>query len=70
MRIALNTSGAERGHLFQVAAYSETAQDISAPEGREVQVGKGSIRQDGRTLHDMYLFEVKKPSESKQPSDY
>lgn len=32
--------------------------------------GKGSIRQDGRTLHDMYLFEVKKPSESKQPYDY
>lgn len=32
--------------------------------------GKGSIRQDGRTLHDMYLFEVKKPSESKQPYDF
>ncbi|GGH18555.1 ABC transporter substrate-binding protein [Alsobacter metallidurans] len=27
--------------------------------------GKGSIRPDGRKLHDMYLFEVKKPSESK-----
>jgi len=23
--------------------------------------GKGSIRKDGRTLHDMYLFEVKRP---------
>lgn len=32
--------------------------------------GKGSIRKDGRTLHDMYLFEVKKPSESKKPYDY
>jgi branched-chain amino acid transport system substrate-binding protein len=32
--------------------------------------GKGSIRKDGRTLHDMYLFEVKKPSESKGPYDY
>jgi branched-chain amino acid transport system substrate-binding protein len=32
--------------------------------------GKGSIRKDGRTLHDMYLFEVKKPAESKQPYDY
>src|SRR5215217_7143948 len=26
--------------------------------------GKGTIRQDGRKIHDMYLFEVKKPSES------
>ena len=32
--------------------------------------GKGSIRKDGRTLHDMYLFEVKTPAESKQPYDY
>ena len=32
--------------------------------------GKGSIRVDGRTIHDMYLFEVKQPSESKQPYDY
>lgn len=32
--------------------------------------GKGSIRKDGRTLHDMYLFEVKKPAESKAPYDY
>ena len=32
--------------------------------------GKGSIRQDGRKLHPMYLFEVKKPSESKYPWDY
>ena len=27
--------------------------------------GKGEIRQDGRKIHDMYLFEVKKPAESK-----
>jgi len=32
--------------------------------------GKGTIRVDGRHLHDMYLFEVKKPSESKGPWDY
>lgn len=31
--------------------------------------GKGSIRIDGRTIHNMYLFEVKKPSESKGPWD-
>nr|WP_244965608.1 ABC transporter substrate-binding protein [Methylobacterium soli] len=27
--------------------------------------GKGEIRADGRKIHDMYLFEVKKPAESK-----
>ena len=32
--------------------------------------GKGTIRVDGRKLHPMYLFEVKKPSESKAPWDY
>ena len=32
--------------------------------------GKGTIRADGRKLHDMYLFEVKKPDESKGPWDY
>ena len=32
--------------------------------------GKGTIRADGRKIHDMYLFEVKKPEESKGPWDY
>ncbi|WP_225785183.1 ABC transporter substrate-binding protein [Xenophilus sp. Marseille-Q4582] len=32
--------------------------------------GKGMIRADGRFVHDMYLVEVKKASESKQPWDY
>ncbi len=31
--------------------------------------GKGTVRADGRKIHDMYLFEVKKPEESKQPWD-
>jgi branched-chain amino acid transport system substrate-binding protein len=29
----------------------------------------GRIREDGRMVHDMYLFEVKKPSESKERWD-
>lgn len=32
--------------------------------------GKGQVRADGRKIHDMYLFEVKKPEESKGPWDY
>ena len=30
----------------------------------------GKIRADGRMVHDMYLVQVKKPSESKYPWDY
>jgi len=32
--------------------------------------GKSWIRPDGRKMHDMYLFEVKTPAESKGPWDY
>jgi branched-chain amino acid transport system substrate-binding protein len=32
--------------------------------------GKGRVRADGRKIHPAYLFEVKKPSESKGPWDY
>jgi branched-chain amino acid transport system substrate-binding protein len=28
-------------------------------------MGKGTVRVDGRKVHPMYLFEVKKPEESK-----
>ncbi len=31
---------------------------------------KGSIRADGRGIHDMYLYAVKTPAESKKPWDY
>ncbi len=32
-------------------------------------LGKGTVRADGRKIHPMYLFEVKKPAESKGPWD-
>src|SRR5215831_15896235 len=32
--------------------------------------GRGTIRADGRKLHPAYLFEVKKPEESKYPGDF
>ena len=32
--------------------------------------GTGEVRVDGRHIHPMYLFEVKKPEESKGPWDY
>ncbi len=36
----------------------------------DVLFGQGEVRADGRKLHDMYLFRVKKPDESKGPWDY
>ena len=30
----------------------------------------GKVLENGRMVHDLYLFEVKKPSESKKPWDY
>jgi branched-chain amino acid transport system substrate-binding protein len=32
--------------------------------------GKGEVRIDGRVTHDMHLFEVKSPQQSKEPWDY
>ena len=36
----------------------------------DVTFGKGRVREDGRHMHPMYLWEVKKPDESKAPWDY
>ena len=33
-------------------------------------VKNGRIREDGRMVHEMYLYEVKTPAESKEPWDY
>src|SRR5260221_12891169 len=32
--------------------------------------GKGAVRADGRKIHPAYLFDVKKPADSKYPCDY
>jgi len=36
----------------------------------DVTFGKGKVREDGRQMHDMFLWQVKKPEESKAPWDY
>lgn len=38
--------------------------------GKDDLFGAGIVRRDGRYLHDMFLFEVKKPEDSKEPWDY
>ncbi len=62
-------------YLNAVAAVgSDNAKD-AVPEmkklkGKDKLFGDVTIRQDGRVIHPMYLFEVKKPEESKYPYDY
>ena len=45
----------------------------TAMKGKEFKdelFGVTTVRADGRAIHPLYLFEVKKPSESKEPYDY
>ncbi|MEP9349147.1 ABC transporter substrate-binding protein [Xanthobacter sp. KR7-225] len=56
------------------AAGTDEAQAVMA-KMREIKVNdffakNGVIRKDGRFVHDMYVYQVKKPSESKYPWDY
>src|SRR3954465_4457421 len=62
-------------YLSAVAATgSDAAQDVVPQmkkfKGKDKLLGDVTIRQDGRVIHPMYLFEVKKPEESKYPYDY
>jgi branched-chain amino acid transport system substrate-binding protein len=36
----------------------------------DIVFGKGRLREDGRKIHDTYLFQVKTPGQSKEPWDY
>ncbi len=36
----------------------------------DIVFGKGRLREDGRKIHDTYLFQVKTPAQSKEPWDY
>ena len=43
---------------------------MKAMETDDPLFGRGTIRADGRKIHDMFLYEVKKPEESKAAWDY
>lgn len=63
-------------HYLKAAAATKSrdaAANMAWMKGNETDdplFGKGTIRVDGRKMHPVYLFEVKKPSESKGPWDY
>jgi branched-chain amino acid transport system substrate-binding protein len=52
------------------ASGAETVARMKAMPTDDDAFGSGTIRPDGRKLHPSYLFEVKKPEESRGPFDY
>jgi len=63
-------------HLIKAMAQTKSAADgvrlvdaMKAMPTDDPLFGKGQIRADGRHIHPMYLFETKKPSESKSKWD-
>jgi len=63
-------------HYFKaIQAAGSDDPAIVMPKMRELPINdffarNGKLRADGRMVHDMYLLQVKKPSESKYPWDY
>ena len=62
-------------YLKSVAAAKSDDAAVVAQKMRELPIQdavmhNASIRPDGRVIHDMYLYQVKAPAESKGPWDY
>jgi branched-chain amino acid transport system substrate-binding protein len=80
-RIGRVPSGAQAGVYSSVTHYLKAVKAAGTTDAAAVMkimketpindmfAKNGRIREDGRMVHDMYLFEVKKPSESKGRSD-
>ena len=67
--------GSTTHYLKAVKAAGTTDSTAVMAEMRKIPINdfmtkNGTIRADGRVLRDFYLFEVKKPSESKADWDY
>jgi branched-chain amino acid transport system substrate-binding protein len=76
---AMNQAGVYAGtlHYLKAVVALKSAADGKAVVAKMKEMptddplfGKGTIRADGRKLHPAYLFEVKKPDESKYPGDF
>jgi branched-chain amino acid transport system substrate-binding protein len=72
--IHAGTYSATLSYLKAVKAAGTKDSEAVARKLKELPVddafAKGRVLANGRMVHDMYLFEVKKPSESKKPWDY
>ncbi len=72
--IHAGTYSATLSYLKAVKAAGTKDSDAVAKKLKELPVddafAKGKVLENGRMVHDMYLFEVKSPAESKKPWDY
>ncbi|WP_315744214.1 MULTISPECIES: ABC transporter substrate-binding protein [unclassified Bradyrhizobium] len=72
--IHAGTYSATLSYLKAVKAAGTKDSDAVAKKLKELPVddafAQGKVQENGRMVHDMYLFEVKSPSESKKPWDY
>jgi branched-chain amino acid transport system substrate-binding protein len=72
--IHAGTYSATLSYLKAVKAAGTKDSDAVVKKLKELPVddafAQGKVLPNGRMVHDMYLFEVKKPSESKKPWDY
>ncbi|UGA43580.1 ABC transporter substrate-binding protein [Bradyrhizobium quebecense] len=72
--IHAGTYSATLSYLKAVKAAGTKDSEAVAAKLKELPVddafAKGKVLANGRMVHDLYLFEVKKPSESKKPWDY
>ncbi|MGM4988160.1 ABC transporter substrate-binding protein [Tardiphaga sp. 841_E9_N1_2] len=67
--------GAVTHYLKAVEATNSDVGSVVVPEMKKLPINdfyttNASIREDGRVIRDMYLLQVKQPSESKYPWDY
>lgn len=72
--IQAGTYSAVLSYLKAVKAAGTKDTEAVAKKLKELPVdddfAQGKVLENGRMVHDLYLFEVKKPSESKKPWDY
>jgi branched-chain amino acid transport system substrate-binding protein len=59
---AIEATGTDNAEIVIAKMKATPINDFFAKNGR--------IRQDGRMVHDMYLMQVKSPTESKGPWDF
>jgi branched-chain amino acid transport system substrate-binding protein len=59
---AVKAAGTDEAQAVMAQMRAMPVNDMFAKNGR--------LREDGRMVHDMYLFQVKSPEESKEPWDY
>jgi branched-chain amino acid transport system substrate-binding protein len=72
--IHAGTYSSTLSYLKAVKAAGTKDSDAVAKKLKELPVddafAQGKVQENGRMVHDLYLFEVKKPQESKKPWDY